>query len=125
MVDATDIEVKPGDPIEAEQFNALVQAVRELMDVRGGNGVNVRRAGGRLHMSAAPQVPGYLAVATSNFAPRSGTTPGIGTVDLWWYDGTVLAATGKSLSNVVNVATTTMSSGNSIDSGQYCWVQKD
>lgn len=124
MPDATAIDVKPGDPIKAEQFMAIVQAVRELMDVRGGNGVDVRRAGGRLHMSAIPRVNAYLGVATSIFAARSGTTPGTGTVDLYWYDGTTLAATGESV-NAINVSATTMTSGNSIDTGMYCWVQLD
>jgi hypothetical protein len=125
MPDVTDIDVQPGDPIRAEQFMMLVDAVRELMSVRGGDGVNVRRAGGRIHLSAIPRVDSYLAVATSNFAARSSTTPGTGTVDLYWFDGSALAATGESLADVVNVSTTTMTSGNSIDSGMYCWVVQD
>lgn len=124
MDDVADIKVKPGDPIRADQFMALVAAVQELRDIRGGNGIDVRRVGGRISISAIPESTGYLGVATSNFAARSGTTPGTGTVDLYWYDGTVLAATGKSV-NAVNVSSTTMTSGNSIDSGMYCWVAKD
>jgi hypothetical protein len=103
---------------------ALVEAVRQLMDVRGGNGIDIRRVGGRISISAIPESTGYLGVATSNFAARSGTTPGTGTVDLWWYDGTVLAATGKSVT-AANVSSTTMTSGNSIDSGMYVWVVRD
>ena len=125
MTDATDIDVKPGDPIKAEQFMALVEAVRQLMDVRGGDGLNARRVGGRLHMAAIPWVDAYLAVATSNFAARSGTTPGTGTVDLYWFDGSAITATGDSLADVVNVSSTTMTSGNSIDTGMYCWVVQD
>src|SRR3954453_21010173 len=125
MFDVTNINVKPGDAIRAEQFMMLVQAVKELMDVRGGNGIDIRRVGGRLHISAIPESTGYLGVATSAFAARSGTTPGTGTVDLYRYDGTVLAATGKSLTGVVNVSSTTMTSGNSIDSSMYVWVVRD
>jgi hypothetical protein len=125
LIDATEIDVKPGDPIKAEHYMALIKAVRELMDVRGGDGTSVRRSGGRLQVSAIPRVDGYLAVATSAFAARSGTVPGTGTVDLYWFDGTNITATGDSLADVVNVSSTTMTSGNSIDSGMYCWVVQD
>lgn len=125
MADVTDITVKPGDPIRAEQFMMLVQAVRELMDVRGGDGVNVRQVGGRIHMSAIPIVDKYLCKATSNFAAISGTTPGTGSADLYWYDGTNLAPTGESMSDLVSASTTTMTSGNSIDSGMWCFVFQD
>lgn len=120
----TDINVKPGDPIKAEQFMMLVQAVRDLLDMRAGRGVDIQRVGGHLTMSAVPQVTGYIGVATSNFAARSGTTPGTGTVDLYSYDGTTLATTGKSY-DAINVSATTMTSGNSIDTGMYVWVQVD
>lgn len=121
----TEINVKPGDPIRAEQFMMLVNAVKALLGMRGGDGMSLSRAGGRILLSATPPVNAYLAVATSAFAARSGTTPGTGTVDLYWYDGTNITATGNSLANVVNVSTTTMTSGNSIDSGMYCWVVRD
>jgi hypothetical protein len=125
VTDVSDIAVKPGDPIKAEQFMMLVQAVRELMDVRGGDGVNVRQVGGRVHMSAIPEVNRYLGKATTDFAAISGTAPGTGSVDLYWYDGTNLVATGDSLANVVCASTSTMTSGNSIDSGMWCWVERD
>jgi hypothetical protein len=125
MADHLGIAVKPGDPIKADDFMKLVATVNALLSPRGGDGIDVQQVGGHIHASAIPPVNAYLAVATSNFAARSGTTPGTGTVDLYWFDGTNLAATGDSLADVVNVSTTTMTSGNSIDSGMYCWVYKD
>jgi hypothetical protein len=125
LIDATEINIKAGDPIRADQFMMLVKAVRELMDVRGGDGVNARRSGGRLQLSVTPEVDRYLAKATSNFAPMAGTARVTGTADLYWDDGTNITATGESLTDVVCVSTTTMTSGNSIDSGMWCWVAMD
>lgn len=102
----------------------LVNAVRELMDVRGGEGINVLRMGGRVSISAIPRIDRYSGVATSDFAALSGSTPGTGTVQVYWYDGTNWADAGITV-NAINVSTTTMTSGNSIDGGMAVWVAQD
>jgi hypothetical protein len=125
MADHLGIAVKPGDPVKAEDIMKLVAAVNALLSPRGGDGIDVRQVGGRIHMSAIPTVDKYLCKATSDFAAISGTTPGTGSADLYWYDGTDLAATGESMSNLVSASITTMTSGNSIDSGMWCFVFQD
>lgn len=123
--DVRSISVRPGDPIKASEFMLLAQAVADLQDMTCGTGIDIRRVGGKIHLSAIAESNSYLGVATSNFAPRSGTTPGTGTVDIYWYDGTNLATAGKSMNAICVTAAPTMTSGNSIDSGMYCWVERD
>ena len=58
-----------------------------------------------------------LGKANGTIPARSGTTPGAGTVDVWWNNGGALAATGDSLA-VLNVGTV-------ISSGKYVWYEQD
>jgi hypothetical protein len=124
MADILGIDVKPGDPIKADDIMKLIAAVNALLNLRGGDGIDLRQARGHIHISATPPVNAYLAKATSNFAPMTGTARVPGTVDLYWDDGTNISATGDSL-DVVSVSTTAMTSGNSIDSGMWCWATRD
>src|SRR5208337_5655180 len=98
----------------------------------------VRRVKASHYFPAIPQFrapdlqDGFLAVAQGAIPAQSGTTAGVGTVyAVSWtatYDGTgaftsVMLTTGTIPVSVYNPSSTTMSSGNGIDSGQYCWVQ--
>jgi hypothetical protein len=73
-----------------------------------------------------------LAVANGSIPARSGSAAGIGSVytvsGAPAYDSSnnltgVTLSTGSVGISVYNPSSTTMSSGNGIDSGQYCWVQ--
>lgn len=116
---------KPGDSLKAEQLNAMASAIKVLQGVRGGPGVNVRRgAGGTLQITGQQPVTSYLCVASGAITARSGTTPGTGTVTLCWLTGGVITSLSQMLT-AYNASASTMTSGNGIDSGQYCWVQQD
>jgi hypothetical protein len=53
--------------------------------------------------------------ASGNISAASGATPGTGTVELWEYDGSVMAATGET-EDVLNLDTL-------ISSGKFVWIQ--
>ena len=74
----------------------------------------------------------FLAVANGSIPPRSGSAAGIGsvyavkttpTLDTSGNITAVTLTTGTVPISVFNPSSTTMSSSNGIDSGQYCWVQ--
>lgn len=118
-------KVRPGDPITAVQWNALVDFV-----VR--NGINAGQSTG-LDIQQTPQgtairVKGrgdrYLAQASANIPAASGAAPGAGTVYLVLYDGTNMNASSYTI-DVLNPSATTMTSGQGIDSGQKCWIEQD
>lgn len=114
--------VRPGDPIPAAAWNALVDQVRRGQMLRGGSGMSVRRGAGGLQLAAIPgDVPLRLGIATANIGPRSGSTCGTGTLALVSInpDTGAIASTGDTLA-VVNPSSSTFSAGVSIKSGQYC-----
>lgn len=113
-----------GDVLTAETVNALVEATG--IDVRAGAGIQARRTRRGVQMTAIAPNRAYLAKATSAFAVRSGTTPGSGTLDLYWIDtaGPTIATLGISVT-AYTVTSKAQTSGNAIDSGQYCWAEQD
>ena len=125
MSDFDKLNFKPGDPVRARDFQAIVDEIRHPgAVVGGGGGVDVRQGPrGQLQISA-PEILCFVGVANGDISPRSGTTWGTGTVTVLGFDGT----DDYSLSvdyDVVNPSSTVMTSGHGIDSGMYCWVQED
>lgn len=115
---------KRGDVLTADTVNALIEA--SGIDVRGGAGIQTRRTRRGVQMTAIAPNTSYLAKATSAFVVRSGTTPGSGTLDLQWIDdsGPTITSLGITVT-AYTVTTVAQTSGNAIDSGQYCWAQQD
>jgi hypothetical protein len=74
-----------------------------------------------------------LAVANGNIPARSGTAAGVGSVFIVTQQCTFSggAMTGCTLATssvaipVYNPWSGTQTSGNGVDSGQYCWIQQD
>ena len=112
----------------------LGRMLENLNHMTGSRGIFATPFG--VQSQPAEVVLSFLAVANGNIPPASGTDAGIGKV--WgvitqaaWGGGppttlTAMAMTTTSQSFwVYNPSTTTMSSGNGIDSGQKCWVQQD
>jgi hypothetical protein len=114
-----------GDILTAERLGKLEAEVSRLSGIRGGAGLAVRHSAGGLQITGQAQSTKYIGVATSDFAPRSGSTIHSGSVDLYWNNAGSLETTGLSIAEVWCVSSTTMTSGNSIDSGQYCTVWQD
>ncbi len=75
---------------------------------------------------------GFLAIANGDIPARSGSTLGVGSVFSvsvapTYTTGTLTAAaasTDTDTFEVVNPSSSTMTSTNGIDSGQYCWVEQ-
>lgn len=67
---------------------------------------------------------GRLAYTTTAISPRSGTTPGSGTVQLKSLVAGAIANDGGTLTAYTASADTT-AGGHNIDSGKYCWVEWD
>lgn len=115
-------DVRPGDPVTAAAWNALIDQVRRGQIARGGSGLAVRRGAGGIQVAAIPgDVPLRLGTATANIGPRSGSTCGTGTLALVSIDPATgaIATTGETLP-VANPSSSTFSAGVSIKSGQYC-----
>lgn len=76
---------------------------------------------------------GFLAVANGNIPARSGSAAGVGSVFQVFTTpsftsgqiSSMALSTGTIPIKVYNPSSTTMTSTNGIDSGQYCWVQLD
>jgi hypothetical protein len=113
-----------GDVLTADVINALIEATG--IDIRGGAGVQARKTRRGVQLTAIQPNTAYLAKATSNFAVRSSTTPGSGTLDLYWIDtaGPTIATLGISVT-AYTVTSKAQTSGNAINSGQYCWAEQD
>lgn len=115
---------RPGDILRAETIDDLYRRT-EPPAVRGSGGLTVRSDRRCLDL-ALTQPLRFVGVAAGVITARSGSTWGTGTVTRYQFDA--VAGTDSSTSQnfaVVNPSSTTMSSGNGINSGQYCWVQED
>ena len=91
------------------------------------------------HMPGGPLIgppvmnKGYLAVANSNIPARSGSAAGVGSVKIVQvqatFSGGAMTACTLTTSTIVlpvyYASSNTMTSGNGIDSGMYCWAQQD
>jgi hypothetical protein len=117
---------KPGDVLTADTVNALIEATG--ITVRTGAGLQSRKGRRGIAITAIPPTPnvGWLAKSTSTFNIASGTTPGSGTLDLYYIDdtGPTATSTGDSV-NAYTMVTKAQTSGKAINSGQWCWVEQD
>ncbi len=118
-------EMKRGDILYAERINAIESELRRLGQIRGGAGLDVRQSRSGLQITGVAQATKYAAIAASAFAPRSGSTVSSGTVTVQWNNAGTLADAGLQTITAWCISSTTMTSGNSIDSGQYCTVWQD
>ena len=118
-------KISPGDPVLAERFNEIEEELKRLANIRGSAGVDVRRDKYGIQIAVIQPNNRYLAVADGDIPPRSGTTAGAGTVNLYLIDsGGTITSTGQSL-DVWNPSDSEMSTGVSILDGLYCWVHQD
>lgn len=116
---------KRGDRLKAADLMALrAQVQRQRLEAGQNSGIVLQENPHCTAIRVAFPSNRYLAVADANIAARSGTAPGTGTATIQNYDGTNLGSTGISV-DVLNPSSTTMTSGNGIDSGMYCWIEQD
>lgn len=115
---------KKGDVLPASTINALIEATG--IEVRGGAGIQTRKTRRGMQITGIQPNTSYLAVASTDFPVRSGTTPGSGSVDLQWIDdsGPTIASLGITVAAYCS-SSKAQTSGNAIDSGQYCWAEQD
>ena len=117
---------KKGDVIKASDLNRLVEAIeRGTITVSQDSGLEMQQARGGTSLRVVFPVNRYVGVANGNITKRSGATPGSGSVTLYRYT-VANGLTSLSLDiAVLNASSNAMTSGNGIDSGQYCWVEQD
>lgn len=122
---ALDPNFKPGDPLSHGVVNEIIRRLAPVAP-RCAAGLDVRMGRHGQVQVATYEPARFVGVANGAITPRSGSTWGKGTVTRYQFN----AQTGTDSSTganyaVVNPSATTMSSGNGINSGQYCWVQED
>ena len=118
-------DYQAGDPLSHEWVNAVSRRLR-VRPPRTGAGL-ASRVGpdGQVQLAAVAKAA-FVGVANGNITARSGSTAGTGSVTRYELDP--IAGTYASTSinyDVFNPSASTMSSGNGINSGQYCWVEED
>jgi hypothetical protein len=128
-------KVKPGEPITAAAWNELVDLIQRAQIILGPDSGLDGMPGPRGFAIKARKDNngGFLAVADGNITARSGTTLGKGKAKLVAVNvtisGSVITAYTASVTSfsysVYYGSSHTMTSGNGIDSGMYCWVQPD
>lgn len=116
---ADPLDFKAGDRLRAAQMQEIARRLDHLEGVRSSGRIQVRKGGrGPMQVAYVEGVTTSLGKAVGSITALSGTTPGTGTVDFWWINGSgTLEATGQS-ETVSNVDT-------AISSGKYVWVQQD
>ena len=125
---------KAGDPITAQRLNEMLDLImRQDLTPTDGGPVSVQQSttGSLIDVDIPPQ--GMLAIANGTIPARSGSAAGVGSVYLVTAVGTYSGDTLNSVALTAgtlayygyNPSSTTMSSTNGINSGQYCWVQYD
>jgi hypothetical protein len=117
---------RKGQVIKADDLNRLAEAIERVHIERGQcSGLEIDETPGGTSLRVKRMTDGYIGVASGNITARSGSTPGAGSVTLQEYDATnELYSLGVSIP-VLNASSSTMTSGNGINSGQYCWCQQD
>lgn len=125
---------KSGDPITADRLNEMLDLiVRQDLNVADQSTVSLQQSAIGTLLDVDIPSQGMLAIANGNIPAQSGSAAGVGSVYLVTAVGTytvdtlnsVALTTGNIAYYGYNPSSTTMSSGNGIDSGQYCWVQYD
>lgn len=117
---------KAGDVIKAADLNRLVEAIeRGTLTVSQDSGLEMQQGRGGTSLRVVFPVNRFVGVASGNISTRSSGTPGSGSVTLYRYD-TTNGLTSLAINvSVLNASSTSMSSGNGIDSGKYCWIEQD
>lgn len=117
--------VKEGDPISARAWNAMVDWLRRNT-VRTGQStfIEVNETPDGLILKARDRPNRFLAVANGNITARSGSTAGSGSVYLVNVNASSALSTSSISYTVYNPSSNTMTSGNGIDSGMYCWIEE-
>ncbi len=106
-------KVRKGDPILAEDWNALVDMVIRN-DIRAGGGLNILKGPNGTVLSAISQgARVYDGKTSSAISARVGTAAGSGTVTPQSFDGTDFADDGDDV-------TVYSWSGTAVASGKYC-----
>lgn len=125
---------KKGEPITASRLNEMLDMISRLdPTVSFGSPLKMQQSSTGTVLSLDMTGFGFLGVANGNIPARSGTAAGVGQVFLVSTTPTYTAGALTSLAlatetisiEVYNPSSTTMTSTNGIDSGQYCWVQLD
>ena len=122
----------PGQLITASAFNEIMEVAEHSTRLRVAAPLAIKYMPGGALLSVTVQ-KGFLAVANGSIPARSGSSAGIGSV---YAVGTTVAFSGGTMSSctltagstpyqVYNPSSTTMSSGQGINSGQYCWTMQD
>ena len=121
MSDVDKLDFRKGGLLRADDLQTLRDAIsRPDIDVLGGTGIDARRGPrGSVQLTGVGSL-GSIGVANGNITPRSGTTPGTGTVTVKRYDGSALVS-GHDVA-VLNASSNAMTSGHGIDSGKYVWI---
>jgi len=122
--DADKLDFKRGDVLKAADLQTLRDAIlRPDSEIKGGVGIDARKGVRGSVQLTAVQSLGSVGVASGDITPRSGTTPGTGTVSVKRYDGTNLIASHDV--DVLNASADTMTGGAGITSGKYVWIGED
>ena len=124
---------QPYQPITASIINQGVDAAEWATRIRVTSPLQMKSGPGGPLIAMAPVSKGYLCVANGAIPARSGSAYGVGSVKIvqvqaTFSAGNMTACAGTTSSVVVQVynpSSNTMTSGNGIDSGQYCWAQQD
>lgn len=118
-------KVQTGDAITARDRNEIVDLLRvALINPSTSSGIRITQGPDGTSLVVPQANNGFLAITNGAITSRSGTTAGSGYVYLVTCSQGSLTTTSVEYS-VINPSSTTTSSGHGIDSGKYCWVQKD
>lgn len=123
---------EPGQPISAATINRPIEAIENLLRMRATAPATIKHTpSGPLF--SAPQAMVRLAVANGNIPARSGNSAGVGSVyvvtqQATFSGGAMTACTLTTSTQTIpvyNASSAQMTSGNGIDSGQYCLAIQD
>lgn len=127
------VEAKSGDLITVRMWNALVRAIRRCdINVGQSTGLSIQQTHDGTILRIIPPDDTKLAIANGNIPARAGADAGIGLVHIVYAAPTysagaltgVILSTGTPSIQVYNPSSAQMTSGNGIDSGQYCWIRE-
>jgi hypothetical protein len=122
------VDLKDGDTLEPYHLNQIYKELRRWRKLGGSGRVTVDGAQDgesvpTINVALSPQM--YVGVANGVITARSGTTAGSGTVTIKQINGNSIQTAQITNLAVKNPSSTTMTSGDGIDSGQYVKVWKD
>lgn len=127
-------KVKPGDPITAQQWNELIDLIlRSGVRAGQGSGLHALQTPQGVALAVMDRGNKFLCVANGDIPARTSGDAGVGSVYLVSVEATydssgnltaaTLATWGDAI-DVYNPSSMTMTSGNGIDDGMYCWIEE-